>query len=401
MKTSMALLALIVFASPSISYFKFQRPVQATGGGQHYFVVDDVLWKNAQPDLGDLRLYNGQTEYPYALVIEHGSMEHEHTSVRVLQQSTVAGKTQFIIDMSGVVEYDHIDLKLASRNFVAHAKVEGQNDLHGPHWAVLAEPILYDLSKEGLGGNSMLRLPLSTYKYLRVTIDGPVNPADIQGATAEFRQEQQAQWRNVAQSPKVSSQDHDTVLTFDVPKNVPVERVSFAIDPNQPNFRRTVEIRNDRDAWLGSGEISKVHMVRNGNKIDKDDSTVEFSSQAEKTIKVIIHNGDDQPLQQSARLEQHERRIYFDAPATGGLTLYYGDEKLGSPVYDYAKLFQMEKNVVAAQLGAEVPNSAYAGRPDERPWTERHPAVLWIAIVGAVVVLGAVALRSMKTATAT
>jgi hypothetical protein len=401
MKIGTALLALIVFASPSISYFKFQRPVQMTGGGQHYSVVDEAIWKNAEPDLGDLRLYNGQTEYPYALVIERGSMEHEHTPVRVLQQSAVAGKTQFIVDMSGVVEYDHIDLKLASRDFVAHAKVEGQDDLHGPHWAVLAEPILYDLSKEGLGGNSMLRLPLSTYKYLRVTIDGPLKPADIQGATAEFREEQQARWRNVAETPKVSSRDHDTVLTFDVPKDVPVERVSFAIDPNQPNFRRAVEIRNDRDVWLGSGEISKVHMVRNGNKIDADNSTVEFSTQAEKTIKVIIHNGDDKPLQQSARLEQHERRIYFDAPPTGTLTLYYGDEKLSSPVYDYAKLFQIEKDAVPAQLGAEMSNSAYAGRPDERPWTERHPAVLWIAIVGAVVVLGAVALRSMKTATAT
>jgi Protein of unknown function (DUF3999) len=400
MKTSKALLALILFASPSISYFKFQRPVQVAGGGQHYFAVDETLWRNAQPDLSDLRLYSGLTEYPYALVIERGSMEHEHTPVRVLQQSAVAGKTQFIIDMSGVVEYDHIDLKLASRDFVAHAKVEGQDDLHGPHWAELAGPILYDLSKEGLGGNSMLRLPLSTYKYLRVTIDGPVKPADIQGATAEFREEQQARWRNVAETPKISSPDHDTVLTFDVPKNVPVERVSFAIDPNQPNFRRAVEIRNDRDVWLGSGEISKVHMVRNGNKIDADNSTVEFSTQAEKTIKVIIHNGDDKPLQQSTRLEQHERRIYFDASAAGALTLYYGDEKLGPPVYDYAKLFQMEKNVVPAQLGAAVSNSAYAGRPDERPWTERHPGVLWIAIVGAVVVLGAVALRSVKTATA-
>src|ERR1700748_652896 len=149
MKTTTALLALIVFASPSISYFKFQRPVQVTGGGQHYFIVDEAIWKNAQPDLGDLRLYNVQTEHPYSLVGARGRLEHEHTSLRVLQQSTVAGKTQFIIDMSGVVEYDHIDVKLAARDFVAHAKVEGQDDLHGPDWALLAAPILYVLFTEG------------------------------------------------------------------------------------------------------------------------------------------------------------------------------------------------------------------------------------------------------------
>ena len=98
-------------------------------------------------------------------------------------------------------------------------------------------------------------------------------------------------------------------------------------------------------------------------------------------------------------LQQYERRIYFDSSAAP-LTLYYGDEKLDPPVYDYAKLFQVETNAAAAQMGAEQTNASYSGRPDERPWTERHPVVLWIAILAAVAVLGAVALRSMKTAAA-
>jgi hypothetical protein len=400
MKMSATLLALAVFASPAISYFKYHRPVQAPGSGQHFFAVDKSVWKNARPDLGDLRLCNGPAEHPYALVIERGSLEHDHRSVRVLQQATVAGKTQFFIDMQGVVEYDHIDLNLAAKNFVAHAKVEGQDDLHGPQWAALAEPILYDLSRENLGENTMLRLPLSTYKYLRVTIDGPVKPLDVVGASSEFRQEQKAVWRDLEGSPKSFNRDHDSVRVFDVPQNMPVERVSFDVDPNQPNFRREVEIRNGQDVRIGSGEISKVHMIRNGNKVDAEDLNVDFSVLGEKTIQVIIHNGDDQPLRLRASLQQHERRIYFDAPPSGQLTLYYGDEKLEQPVYDYAKLFQQEKNSAAALLGTEESNAAYTGRPDERPWTERHPAVLWIAIIAAVLVLGALALRSMKTAAA-
>jgi hypothetical protein len=190
---------------------------------------------------------------------------------------------------------------------------------------------------------------------------------------------------------------HDTVLTFDVPQNMPVDRIIFDVDPAQPNFRRAVEIRNEHDMPIGSGEISKVHMVRNGSKIDTEDFVVNFSALAEKTIKLIIHNGDDNPLQQSARLQQYERRIYFDTQSAGQFTLYYGDGDLDAPVYDYAKLFQMDKAAAPAQLGTEQINSAYSGRPDTRPWTERHPAVLWIVIVGAVVVLGVVALRSMKT----
>ncbi|HEV7522549.1 MAG TPA: hypothetical protein VGP89_15705, partial [Candidatus Angelobacter sp.] len=120
-----------------------------------------------------------------------------------------------------------------------------------------------------------------------------------------------------------------------------------------------------------------------------------------KAVKIIIDNGDDPPLKiGNARLQQLEHRLYFETPASAPLTLYYGDEKVEPPVYDYAKLFLLAKDTAPAQLGGEQGNAAYTGRPDERPWTERHPAVLWIAIVAAVLVLGAIAVRSMKTAAA-
>lgn len=414
MKIAAALLAAMVLAGPSISYFKYQRAVQAQPGGQRFLAVDEQTWKNARRDLGDLRLYSGQQEVPYALIVERGSRENGNKDVRVLQQSVVDGKTQFMIDMTDVAEYDHIALRLATKNFVAHAKVEGQEDLHGQQWALLADSILYDLSKENLGGNSLLRLPLSTYKYLRITIDGPVKPADILGASSEFRQEQKAVWRDVGGAPTVAELPASaaradasrvgrkgTELTFAVPENVPVNRITFDIDPAQPNFRRSVQITSDKDDYVGSGEIDRVHMVRQGQKIDTDDYDVNFSAVGHKTIKVIIDNGDDPPLKiKSARLQQLEHRLYFDAPASGPLTLYYGDEKLDPPVYDYAKLFLLAKDAAPAQLGAEQTNAAYTGRPDERPWTEKHPAVLWIAIVAAVLILGAIALRSMKTAVA-
>jgi hypothetical protein len=142
-------------------------------------------------------------------------------------------------------------------------------------------------------------------------------------------------------------------------------------------------------------------MVRSGQKIDSDDHDVAFSAVGHKALKIIIDNGDDPPLKlKSARLQQLERRLYFETSTSAPLTLYYGDEKLEPPVYDYAKLFLLAKDAAPAQLGAEQGNVAYTGRPDERPWTERHPAVLWIAIVAAVLVLGAIAVRSMKTAAA-
>src|SRR5215471_15045070 len=238
---------IFVLPSPSIAYFHYQRPVQTSAKGQQYFVVDETIWQHSRADLADLRLYAGQTEFPYTLITARGSVESDHIDVSVLQQSTVGGKTQFLIDMSALsttmifdAVYDHVDLKLRTKNFVAHARVEGANDTHSGRWAGLGDSILYDLSDDNLGENKMLRLPKTTYRFLRVTIDGPVKPRDVTGASSEHRQEEDPIWRDVSHNAKQQQQGRDTVLIFDVPLNVPTERLVFEIDPTQPNFRREV-----------------------------------------------------------------------------------------------------------------------------------------------------------------
>src|SRR5437773_11704728 len=96
--------------------------------------------------------------------------------------------------MAGMAEYDRIELKLQAKDFVANARIEGEDDIHGTRWTDLGHTILYDLSGDSLGSNSTIRLPLSTYKYLRITVDGPLKPAYIPGASAAEQQEERAVW---------------------------------------------------------------------------------------------------------------------------------------------------------------------------------------------------------------
>ena len=118
-------------------------------------------------------------------------------------------------------------------------------------------------------------------------------------------------------------------------------------------------------------------------------------------MRAIIHNGDDLPLHITGqRVQQYERRIYFDAVGGVQYKLYYGDDKLGTPVYDFSKLFQKDPSATDLQADAEEANPEYIGRPDERPWSDRHPAVLWVAIISAVLMLAGIALRSMRFARA-
>ena len=400
MKTFAGVLLLLLAASPSTSYFKYRREAQATNSsGQHYFVVDETFWSHARPDLSDIRMYIGGTEIPYKFTVHAGSSETEQKEFRVLQPASVGGKTQFLLDMSSVPEYDRINLRLSTKNFVAHARVEGQDDAHGTHWALLGTTTLYDLADERLGHNSTLQIPVSAYKYLRVTVDSVVKPSDVQSGTAGVTRSQKAAWRELHSEGKLEQQGKNTVLTFSVPANAPVDRLTFDIDAAQKNFRREIQIRGDQDQIFATGEISRIHMQRNGQNVDVEQTFVDLYGNRQDTLKVLIHNGDDPPLKiTGGHLQQVERRIYFDADTGVQPWIYYGDEKLGLPEYDYAKLFQQEKSADQVALNAEEANSAYSGRPDSRPWSERHPAVLWAAIVAAVLILGAVAVRSLKTA---
>ena len=389
-------------ASSSISYFKYQRPLGTpSAGGQHYAVLDENVWQHALPNLQDLRLYSAGKEIPYTIRTMRGARETEQKMVRVLQPGVVGGKTQFVLDMTGVPEYDRIALKLSTKNYVAHARVEGQDDLHGSHWVSLATVTLFDLSDEKLGHNSALQLPVSALKYLRVTIDGAVRPSDVQGGTAGIERAQEALWRDLRSEQKQTQENKDTVLTFDVPANIPVERLILTIDPALQNFQRAIDMQTGEDSTTGAGEITRIHIQRSGRRIDVDQTGITVNAISHGQLRAVIHNGDDAPLRiTGARLQQYERRIYFDADAAVSPTLYYGDQKLDAPVYDYARLFQPDANAAQLQMSTEEANRSYSGRPDDRPWSERHPGILWATILAAVAILGGIAARSIKRATA-
>src|SRR5260370_16530915 len=98
----------------------------------------------------------------------------------------------------------------------------------------------------------MVRRPQTTYHYLRVTIDGPVKPGDVTGASSEHRQVEAPIWRDVSRDMTQKQNGRDTVLIFDVPQNVPAEPLGFAIDPPQPHFLRQVELHNTKNPDLRS-----------------------------------------------------------------------------------------------------------------------------------------------------
>jgi len=383
---------------PSISYFSNVRDISISQPEQqNYFVVDEEIWARARPDLADLRLYDGDTQVQYALSEQRGGTSSHEAAAKILNLGSVGGRTEFDLDMSEVGEYDRIRLQLDAKDFVATASLAGSNQLGAKSATHLPPATLYDFSREDLGSNAVLKLPPSSFRYLHVKLSAGIAPAQIKSASVYNLQETKAVWTSVGSCGEPSQVARTTVIICDSPLRVPVERVRFRIDAKQVNFRRTVVLADASEQRYGDGEITRVRMNRGGATVIAEEMDVLIRGQNSGRLKVSVDNGDNPPLSISGvELLSVERRVYFVPQGRSLLRLYYGDSKLGSPIYDYARFFKADPAAARATLGPGTHNEAYRGRPDDRPWSERHKAVLWTAMLLAVIVLAGLAIRGLR-----
>jgi len=384
----------------AIPYFTNVREVRiAEPGRQNFIIVDEELWNHSRPDLADLRLYDEGTPVQYALSEQRAGVSSDESAARILNLGTMAGHTEFDVDVEGIAEYDRVRLRLDAHNFVATASVSGGNAPGKTAEVQLPPSTLYDFSKEQLGSNSEIKLPTSSFRYLHIKLSRGILPQQVRAATIFNLREQQASWTKVGSCSGPQASQRFTVITCTLPSKVPLNRVEFRIPPEQVNFRRAVTIQDAAESLVSSGEISRVRVNRGGTLVTHEDLAVNLSGSYGQ-ITINIDNADNPPLTlSSVQPLTLERRIYFDPAGKSGIRLYYGDPGLAAPIYDYARFLHVDASAAQAQLGPGMHNAEYTGRPDERPWSERHGTVLWSAMIAAVLILSVLALRGLKAGT--
>jgi hypothetical protein len=409
MRTAAGLLLAFTVASPEIRYFRYQRPVPVPPqrSGQACTPLDATVFAHAAPGLPDLRLYRDAAEVPY-LLHQVTPPDQKPETIPPLNAGVRAGQAAFDVQMP-VGRYASVDLEVAARDFVAVVTVAGSQTQGGAETSVGTFTI-FDLTRQKLGRGTTLTLPESDYRYLHFRIKGPIKAESIQGIRVERAVIQKPRFVQVAQTNPGIVKGHSTVLTATIPAHVPVDRIVFAPSAQPAAFHRTVRVTTTplnasayhpaREDLLTDGSLLRVHGVHDGQRIDEEQLDIAVPSggtDEDATWTITIDNGDDAPLRiESARLEMMERDLCFDANAASPVTLYYGDPALNAPRYDYGALTAAQTDAIALALGAETPNPTYQPRPDDRPFTEKHPGLLWAALCVVVAVLGVVTLRTVK-----
>lgn len=407
-------LAVLFTAAPSLRYFHYSRPVYTAPAqsGQTCAALDAQVFSQSGPDLASLRLYQNAEVHAYAISYA-APLQPAAQNITPLNLGLRNGYVVFDAAMpSGM--YSDLDLAVNARDFLATVRVSGSQSQSGPA-TNLGSYTIFDFTRQRLGRSTVLHLPQSNFRFLHFAVSGPLQPAQITSLSADRLPAGRPQYVTIAATPQVTEHAHDSVITFSIPANVPVDRIAFSNGPNPVNFSRQVSVNIQPSSAsaqnqtpsapiTNSGDLLRIHTTRNGHKIDEEHlaipaswSASSFSSATGTTWTVTVHNQDDPPLDiRSVSLQMIARSLCFDAAPNATYTLYYGDSALSPPHYDYATLFSLSKNAARATLGPEQLNPLYTPRPDTRPFTEKHPALLWIALIAAILILGLIALRSAK-----
>jgi len=415
MKLLAALLLVILAApSPQMRYFRFERAVAhlPPSSGQACFVIDPEVFAHAAPRLTDLRLYRDGNETPY-MVGPAAPEQSAEQSIPLLNLGRRGGETVFDAAMPEV-KYSDVQLGVAGHDFIATVTVSGSQTAAGSSATRLGAYTIFDLSRQKLGRSTVLHLPQSTFSYLHFRIAGPIPPDSVTGLSVPRQPASPPKYAPVARSTRIVQKGRSSAIEFTVPARTPIDRIAFALGEQPPSFSRDVSIvvtpivPRSTDAADGPGPVAsfgnilRVHGTRNGRRIDEerlaiDAPSAEFDTPAKWTI--TVENGDDPPIQiDSVTLQMRERTVCFEATGGAHYELYYGDPALAAPRYDYAKLFAPQPDAAQAALGPEQRNSIFQPRPDDRPFTEKHPVLLWVVLILVIALLGVIALRTMKQA---
>jgi hypothetical protein len=405
------LLLVVPGITPEPRHFEYERTLFGipSVASQACLPLDVDIFAHAARNLADVRLYHDGSEVPYVIRLV-APVAVTGAPLSLLNLGLQKKLTVFDAAMPDG-NYSDVDLNVAAHDFIATVTVAGSNR-QGAAGTSLGSSTIFDLTRQRLGRSTVLHLPESNFRYLHFEVAGPVTPPDITGLTVERQPDSAPSYKTVAQSLQPSQKDRSTIFETTVPAHVPVDRLVFVPGAEPVMFSRDVRItvqpdgtkplRDDIEApptpSIFNGNLLRVHSTEEGHRLDEerlviDASAIELDTPARWTISIA--NGDDRPIDNvSVNLEMVERDLCFEAAGSGRYTLFYGDAALATPLYDYSVLFKPTSDTSHPTAAAEQRNPIYESRPDQRPFTDRHPALLWSALIAVILVLGAVALRS-------
>jgi hypothetical protein len=352
------------------SDFRWSRALTAPrGAGPIFFDADASLFAHGGSGFAGLRIVDAHgSQVPWRPL--PGVTETQPKDVPLLDAGRQGGAAVALLDLGphgGV--HDRVDLDLPGQSFIGTATVSGSDD-RGT-FTTLGAARVFDLRDVR---RTDVAFPPSDFRYLRLRVTGVTR---IDGATVSDD--------HVANTARriASGFAHGR---FDLGgANVPVDAIRIVAAAATYDRPVRVEVRNPGGAWR-TAAVGRIYRL-----YGTPSPPIELGAAA-RYLRVVVHNGDDQPLKGlRITLLAKPRRILVEGGHSEPLRVLYGGRVRSAPDYEFARLPRDELALANARLGhltAPAANPSYVAAPDTRTWVKRHGVVVDAALALAAAVVG-------------
>ncbi|HXM18754.1 MAG TPA: DUF3999 family protein [Candidatus Tumulicola sp.] len=359
--------------------------------------VPMTAFRRSQAGLPDLRIIDDTgREIPYVIDIERGSQVGGLREAPQSEYGFVRGSYTQVVADTGEGRKELIDtlrIDSSNANYFSWVEIAASDD--ETSWRVIREQApIFKFRRDALAGTQTVSFPATRARWLRVRVLEPDAAFPIDDILVGYRQVRPAElapWPLAfKENPKEDTQQTWLEADAGAPR---LPGAVVEIDAQQVEYHRPVRISVSDDAGtfteIGEGVIASGASTQTARRI-------EFQEGGGRYWRITVFNHNDPPVTGlSATLLASPRHVSFRQEPGRTYRLLYGDNRATAPQYDVADLTTAAERSAAptVNLGAEQTNAAYV---DPAPWTEQHPVILWIALAIAVLVMGGLAIRTLR-----
>ncbi|MDP2784462.1 MAG: DUF3999 family protein [Sulfurimicrobium sp.] len=402
----LALLLIPFFAqaedlSGAWQHWQYSRPLQSPPGPTAWLraTLPAEIYGPARTSLADLRVIdrNGK-EVPYLLHAQQEQCQRAWRNAPVSDTGFTHGEySQAVIDTgSNGAPHNAIQINLDQKDFFTWTEIAASDDRL--NWRIVRDKApLFRFEQDSLTNGQVLSYPRTRSRWLRLRFLQGEKALRATGAriTEESKTEAQRAPLPAAFSLAARQADGESLWEADLGKpRPPVSAIHF--ETSQAEFHRQVKISSSDDGknWRSAGQGHIYRHADDGKQ--RSELEIVFPESHARLWRVTLLNHSD-PALPGLRLEMLgvPRQVVFKREVGQDYRLLYGNPRATAPKYELAQISRPEhwQAAPATPLGAEQRNSAYVSA---EAWSERHPWLLWTALLIAVGGLAWMAINALR-----
>jgi hypothetical protein len=387
-------------------HWQYSRPLQSPPGPSAWLraTLPAEIYGPAQTSLADLRVIDRSgKEVPYLLHAQQEQCQRAWRNAPVSDTGFTPGEySQAVIDTgSNGAPHNAVQIDLDQKDFFTWTEIAASDDRL--NWRIVrAKAPLFRFEQDSLTNGQILAYPSTRSRWLRLRFLQGGKALQASGARITEESKTEAQHEPLPATFILAARqaDGESLLEADMGKlRPPASAIRF--ETSQAEFHRQVKISSSDDGknWRSAGQGHIYRHADDGKQ--RSELAVVFPEIHARFWRVTLLNRSD-PALPGLRLEMLgvTRQVAFKREAGQDYRLLYGNPRATAPHYELAQLSrpgQWQKAqwqaAPAAPLGAEQRNSAYVSA---EAWSERHPWLLWTALLIAVGGLAWMAINALR-----